>query len=487
MRRPRPPFRSRTLVAVAALACAVVGAMTPPSVAFASPPPGAVHLAEADAPASVSSGDVTWMVRPSDGAGEDGRSWIEAEAAPGSSYSDHLLIRNLSDHDVTFALTAADGYFTQTGRFNMLTRDRPSVDAGTWISLPDSVDVGPGADVVVPFTVSVPENAVPGDHPAGVAASIRTGQGEVGVESRVGFRVMTRVTGSLTPSATGQVEGRYAPSWNPFEPGRIDVGYTITNTGNTRLSAAPSVTVHSIFGTVVERADADAITEIAPGESRTAQLGIPEVWPLLGFTVTLDAPASVVPAGDGPDVPAVEVSGWTLALPWAQAITAVLAAILLWWLFFENRRRQRRLEALLEEARREGAARGALPVDGVVAALSPRSEDAPATRRARRGLAGGAAVLVLWAAMASLAPDSVAHAATDDSSTVGILVEVTPQPTPTPSVSPAPSNPPSPPPPAALPSTGTSTPIPFVVGGAVLTLVGAGVVASANARRRRAR
>ena len=112
---------------------------------------------------------------------------------------EHLLVRNLSTTAVTFQLTAADGYFTSNGRFNMLTSDRSSTDAGTWITMQDSVRVASGADAIVPFTVTVPENATPGDHPAGVAAGVRSGKGEVGVESRVGFRVMTRVKRRAQP------------------------------------------------------------------------------------------------------------------------------------------------------------------------------------------------------------------------------------------------------------------------------------------------
>ena len=57
----------------------------------------------------------------------------------------------------------------------MLTSDRESTDAGTWIRIQDSIDVASGADVVVPFTITVPDDATPGDHLAGVAAAIRSG------------------------------------------------------------------------------------------------------------------------------------------------------------------------------------------------------------------------------------------------------------------------------------------------------------------------
>ncbi len=129
---------------------------------------------------------------------------MELELDPGASVDEHLAVRNLSDRDVTFALTAADGYFTPTGRFNMLPGDKQSVAAGIWISMDKTVTVAAGGTAVVPFTVTVPDNATPGDHAAGIAASIYSQGGsdgtQLGVESRVGFRVMTRVKGEVRPA-----------------------------------------------------------------------------------------------------------------------------------------------------------------------------------------------------------------------------------------------------------------------------------------------
>jgi len=174
------------LVAAAAAALALV--------ATAAPTPA--HAAE--------DGTITWSVRPADEHGPDGRSWVEQELDPGASVVEHLAVRNLSNEIVTFGLVAADGYFTDKGRFSMLPAGEESIDAGTWINVAESVTVEAGQTVVVPFSVTVPERAEPGDHAAGIAASIRSVQSaegtQLGVESRVGFRVMTRVAGELAPS-----------------------------------------------------------------------------------------------------------------------------------------------------------------------------------------------------------------------------------------------------------------------------------------------
>lgn len=318
-----------------------------------------VSLASAN-PASADDADtggVTWMVRPSDGTGEDGRSWIELELDPGQTAEEHMLIRNLSAAPVTFRLTAADGYFTDTGRFNMLTSDQESVDAGTWIDIQPTVDVPSGADVVVPFTVTVPENATPGDHPAGVAASIRSGEEEqIGVESRVGFRVMTRVAGELDPSATAQIEGGYGGSWNPFEPGRLEASYTFSNTGNTRLSLEPNITLRGLFGLVSLTLPAEEIVEMAPGEERSGTITFRNVWPVFVYTAEVTASTTVVVTGEEtpPVLAPVSAAGSVVAFPWAQLMTLLIAGPLLWWVWMDRRRRERRLTDLVERAREEG-------------------------------------------------------------------------------------------------------------------------------------
>ena len=285
---------------------------------------------------------ITWTVRPSDGTGEDGRSWVELELDPGETAQEHLLIRNLSRIPVTFTLTAADGYFTDSGRFNMLTTDNESTDAGTWITIQDTVDVAPEAEAIVRFTVTVPQNATPGDHSAGVAASVRSGGDEVGIESRVGFRVMTRVTGELTAKTDLEVTGAYAATWNPFDPGRLDFEYTVSNTGNTRLTTTPQVTTTALFGLIRFTSPGERIAEFAPGESRTARLSIPNAWPLFLYQTEVTAPAAAATeqANTAIRVAPATATTFIAAIPWAQLVVVVGIVLFTWWLRTSRRRSQ---------------------------------------------------------------------------------------------------------------------------------------------------
>ncbi|MFF2387190.1 WxL protein peptidoglycan domain-containing protein [Agromyces sp. NPDC058104] len=304
------------------------------------------------------SAPVTWSVAPADADGADGRAWVELQIDPGATATDRLVVHNLGDQDVVFRLSAADGYFTATGRFNMLPSDERSLDAGTWITIDETVTVSAGGTVVVPFTVTVPEDATPGDHAAGVAASITSvsaGDGaKLGVESRVGFRVMTRVTGEIEPGLGVAADGDYRISWNPFAPGDLDVSAVLANTGNIRLAVDPAITSGG------ERIAIDGVTdgqsvELLPGDRRTVHFAVPAVWPLgaIGLPLRVEA-VTVEPDGSSTAIEPVEHQITVLALPVPQLALLLAVALIGVGVGFGHRHQRRRVERMLADARAAG-------------------------------------------------------------------------------------------------------------------------------------
>jgi hypothetical protein len=303
---------------------------------------------------------VSWTIRPSDGTSADGRTWIQLELDPGVTVEDHAIVTNLSDVPAQFRLTAADGFLTDSGHFNMLPSNRESVDAGAWITLgQESVSLDAGASAVVPFTLTVPENAAPGDHPAGIAASVLSSSttdagANMGVESRVGFRVMTQVTGELSPGVdVTQIGADYRLSWDLFRPGAVEVDYAVKNAGNTRLIVT---TQESAGGSAAINEPVEV--ELLPGGERKIDATITKVWPFVFTTLEIRARA-VVPGGqvDPPDEVIREIVVWTIPWPWllvALGLATVTVAI-----FWRRRRRDLKVEELIAAAR-EDATRSAL-------------------------------------------------------------------------------------------------------------------------------
>ncbi|MDR6689183.1 hypothetical protein J2X55_000082 [Microbacterium sp. 1154] len=290
---------------------------------------------------------VTWSVTPASAEGPDGRRVMQIELDPGQRTTEHLAVKNFSEREATFTLSAADGYYTETGRFTMLPADRTSVDAGTWITVEPSVTLAPNETRVIAFEIAVPQNATPGDHAAGVSASVRstsagTDGTKVGVDSRVGFRVSTRVTGELAPAVgIGEVRAEYTPSWNLFAPGSIAYSYTAENTGNTALAVTDA-----IDGTTGERG------VLLPGESRRVQTEAQPAWPtfVVSRDVTVDA---AVPDSTLAATPVTQsITVW--AVPWLHLAAAIGLALIVAAVASGRRRSRRRLDDLVARAREEG-------------------------------------------------------------------------------------------------------------------------------------
>lgn len=303
---------------------------------------------------------VSWSVSPADGTAEDGRHSIEREIDPGESVEEHIIVRNLGAGDVVFSLTAADGFYTDAGRFDMLPSGQESTDAGSWIAIPDSVEIPAGGSSVVAFTITVPENAEPGDHAAGVAASVRSvekdasGRAGVGVESRVGVKVITRVGGEIVPAfAVQNVHAEYQGDPSPFRPGGLTVTFDVQNTGNARMSTEGTL---SVAGRDVPfPASGEPAQVLLPGETRAFTVKVDAVWPL--FLIGGDLTVAPVPASLDGEALVVEPSRTPLAvwaMPWPQLLVLAGVTLLVLALLWNRIRSRRRMDELISQAVQRG-------------------------------------------------------------------------------------------------------------------------------------
>lgn len=312
----------------------------------------------------------TWGVVPANAEGEaDGRISFRHVAEPGDTITEHALVTNYSEQAVTFALAGAAGTISPDGSFDILDPEEAGDGHGSWITIEDSVRIEAGESAAVPFTVAVPQDALPGDHPAGIVVGLATPDADdgalgVGFEARVGLRIHLRVDGDITPRLEVQdLTTSYEGSWNPFAPGRLVIDYTVANTGNVRLATKESLEVSGLLGagTTVTPDESTDATETLPGGSQTMSTVVDGVWPLGPLTTTVTATPSVIGADDLGDTTlewaTAQQSTW--AVPWVHLI--LLAALVAIVLFLRHRRRQGKAAyaAALEAARREGAASAA--------------------------------------------------------------------------------------------------------------------------------
>lgn len=332
---------------LAALAATVVAVPFTPAAAGAAPTPSPT--------ASPNQPTLTWSVQPANQQGPDGRRFVAHTLDPGQVVTERLAVRNFSDRTAVFALKAADGYLTDKGRFNMLPSNQASVDGGTWISVQQTVSVGAKQTKVVPFTITVPRDARPGDHPAGIAATVTATGGTVAVESRVGFRVMMRVSGTVTAALTvDDLTAAYRHSWNPFAAGSVRVRYTTRNDGSVAVTGAGRVTTGELGGLTDSGARAD-VEQTLPGGSRRVDVRVGGVWGLGPLRTTVDLTPAVLD-GDtsGAEIRPASATVTVWAVPWAQLLLAALLVAAVLAVRAISRRRRRRLALLLARARDEG-------------------------------------------------------------------------------------------------------------------------------------
>lgn len=364
------------------------------------------------------SASTRWSVTPATESGSDDRLSIQHALEAGETMTDRIAVQNLGEQTATFSLSAADGFTTRSGRFDMLASDEESVDSGTWIEIADEVTVEPGESVIVPFTITVPDLAEPGDHPAGVAASVVTTQSSgdgtnLGVESRVGVKVITRVKGELEPALEiSNVSAEYHGTWNPLRPGQVTATFELANVGNTRISAEGNVTAGT--GEAGFPGESDQIGELLPGDTRQATVTIDGTWPTFfapGELVVTPTAAALDGTAPEADKVAVDLGVW--AMPWPQLLVIVALALIIIALTWNRRRGRRRMDAMLQQARDEGK-REAAGSHGTTPRIS-----------APHGLPAIAFALIAFAAV-GLAPDAAIASdyRSDDVSGVGVHVHI---------------------------------------------------------------
>lgn len=252
------------------------------------------------APALAAEG-VSWSVAPADTAGEASRGNFDYQLDPGTALDDAFLVRNDGSGVLDLAVYAADAFTTREGNIDLLAAGTTSLDAGTWVTLDtDRVSLQAGESAVIPFTVTVPADAQPGDHTAGIVASLlsQDPDAQVQVDRRLGSRMYIRVGGDLVPAVeAGGLTVRYTGSWNPLAIGTVDVGYTLANTGNTRVTALSALDTAGPFGAASTRTGDVQLPEVLPGSEIEVSHTITGVGALLWLSGAVDIRPSSVGLG----------------------------------------------------------------------------------------------------------------------------------------------------------------------------------------------
>ncbi|GGU07978.1 MULTISPECIES: WxL protein peptidoglycan domain-containing protein [Streptomyces] len=269
-----------------------------------------------------------WAVHPA-ASRLGGRPYFYLSADPGTTLADRVTVTNKTGAPLTFRLYGADAYNTERdGGFAVRTRQEKQTGAGAWITPERArVTVPARSSLTVPYTLAVPADAEPGDHPGAVVAlderveAAGAGSVAVGVQRAVGARVYLRVNGPTVPALA--VEDVTLDQDRPLVPGAgastALISYTLHNRGNVTLNPKVALRAEGLFGrTLLARDLAGVPSELLPRQ----RIRLTERWtgsPQFDWgDVTLTATAKDV-----------RESGRVsfLALPWLAAAVVLTGGV----------------------------------------------------------------------------------------------------------------------------------------------------------------
>lgn len=271
---------------------------------------------------------LTWSLTPVDNEHGTGRPNFSYALDPGATVTDAVQVTNKSPRELTLKVYAADGFTTTSGDLDLLPADKPSVGLGAWLSTStQSLTLAPGESKPVEFTIKVPADAQPGDHPGGIITSFSSGEGTVKVDQRFALRIHTRISGELTVSgAASGAQAHAGAAWVPVAPVPVTIDYNLENTGNARAYFTYQAELSGPFG-LGKKTVTGELPEVMPGSTVTPELRIDGVAPLFFLSGDLTLTPQAVDGQVGqPIVLAVQAG----SIPWgtlALLLLIIVAAV----------------------------------------------------------------------------------------------------------------------------------------------------------------
>jgi len=182
------------------------------------------------------------------------QSYFVFDATPGQTIHDEVLVRNSGTTAGTMRLYAVDAVTGDTSGAVYLTDGYPRKDVGAWIALDQhALTLGPGDEHLVPFTLTIPADARPGQHLGGlVAEDTRLKQENSG--GAVQINVQTRAVTAVQVDLPGAVSEKVTISGiQPGgERGRQTLLLAMRNDGTDMVKPTGTLTVTNGNGQVVQ-------------------------------------------------------------------------------------------------------------------------------------------------------------------------------------------------------------------------------------------
>lgn len=260
---------------------------------------------------------------------------IEDRADPGSAYTYTIRVTNISASEKLFYINAQDIVgLTDAGLPIFSNEDELTpYEMSTWISVPErSITLLPEETREISFTITVPADASPGSHFAGLFLDSEPQRQRVtgaAVGMRVGSIISLRISGNILEEAQlREFSTRQIVYGNPS----VDFEAKVANLGNVLLRPRGIVEITNMRGTKVASIKVnDSAAPVFPGSDKTYTVK----WETEGFAFgRYQAVISLVYGEDGRKTITAPTGFWVLPLkPILTVLGGLFACILALYIF----------------------------------------------------------------------------------------------------------------------------------------------------------
>lgn len=209
---------------------------------------------------------------------------FEDRVDPGDIYEATLRVTNLSDMDQVYYLNKRDiSYMTDTGQpIYAEDGEKTGFEMSSWITLDSSVIVQPAQTIEVPMVVTVPEDATPGGHFAGIFITTQPVKPDT-TGSGVGYQVATIVNLRISGAVTEEAEIReFRTDKGVYSQADVRFITRVENRGNVLVRPRGPLEITNMFGKKVGLIRMnDSGGGIFPGSERQFEV----VWEDEGFHI----------------------------------------------------------------------------------------------------------------------------------------------------------------------------------------------------------
>ncbi len=279
-----------------------------------------------------------WAISPTKQGTFTARQYFFLELSPGATVRDSVTVKNAGKARQVLDIYPADAFNVESGAgFALRKRGEKNNDVGSWITLDKTrVEVPPEGSVNVPFTLTVPRGASPGDHAGGIvsieqAPAPSGGNSQILIQRALAVRTYVRVSGPLTPSLViTKVDLLVQPARLPFvgQQGGATVTYTVRNSGNVRLSGERVITLEGLFGRTLRDTGRAPVPEILPGSTVVLTESFTKMPVLNEVTANVRLIASDGKVDTSGSASALAIS-WVFLFLLLMVVGAIILAV--WW------------------------------------------------------------------------------------------------------------------------------------------------------------